>query len=98
MSIVGKDIEVLDGFFNEQQEIGAKKERKAMLPIVSIMCAASLVIGTQLTADPQEQPSIINQIAPPTLPIPYDFTAPMPELVENQLELPPTFNGWYEIK
>lgn len=96
MSIVSKDIEVLDSFFNEQQELGAKKVRKEMMPIVAIMCIASLVIGTQLAASPQEQPSIISQVEPPTLPIAYDFTAPLPDLAANPLEIPPTFNSWID--
>lgn len=94
MSIVGKDIEVLDSFFNKQEEIAVAKFRKEMWPFMVIMCLACLVMGTQLVASPKEQPSILTQAEIPTLPMTYDFMAPLPELISNPLELPPTFNNW----
>jgi len=97
MSIVSKDIEVLDGFFNEQQEIGAMKERKILMPIMAIMCVGSLLLGAKISASPQEQPPAIPKIEALTLPTAYNFMDPLPDINVDPLELPPTFNRWIII-
>lgn len=98
MSIVGKDLEVLDSFFNEQQEIGAKKERKTLMPIMAIMCVGSLLLGAKLVASPKAAPTPPYQVEIPTLPVAYDFTLPLPDISANPLELPPSFDRWAVVE
>ena len=103
MSIVGKDIEVLDSFFEMERKKGALQERKIQVKIVMLGAIGGLLLGANIAglfysskliaSETKASSPFINQEIP-TLPASYDFMAPMSELPSNPLETPPTFTKW----